>query len=84
MQIENIDYRKIKRLIQSAREFTIKADSYTKEALELLEDIGIDLYVPTEAENADTLEQAISCYIQYNEYNIDDIMREIVNNEGNL
>lgn len=32
---------------------------------------------PTAAENADNLEEAISCFIHYGEYNIADLMNEI-------
>ena len=33
--------------------------------------------LPYGAENADDLEQAINCYIQYGEYSIDELLDEI-------
>lgn len=44
---------------------------------DFLSDINADLEVPTDAENADTLEEAINCFVQYGEYNIDGILKEL-------
>lgn len=44
---------------------------------DFLSDINADLEVPTDAENADTLEEAINCFVQYSEYNIDGILKEL-------
>lgn len=45
---------------------------------DLLEDMCIDAErVPSEAENADNLKDAITCYLSYGEYSVAGIMREI-------
>lgn len=44
----------------------------------LLEDMCIDAdLVPTKAENADNLKEAITCYLSYGEYSLSGIMREV-------
>lgn len=44
----------------------------------LLEDMCIDAdSIPTKAENADNLKEAITCYLSYGEYSMAGIMREI-------
>lgn len=37
----------------------------------------IDLDIHSDTENADTLEKAINCYVQYGEYNLTDLLKEI-------
>ena len=56
------------------------------EALRLVYDTIDKLYenvdltrVPTCAENAENLEEAINCYVSYNEYTIEDLIEEIEN-----
>lgn len=70
-----IDLKDIRKLIQKARKKSIELNDATQEVFDALSDI--DLYVPTDAENADDLEQAINCYIQYGEYSIDELLDEI-------
>lgn len=44
----------------------------------LLGDMCIDAdSIPTKAENADNLKEAIACYLSYGEYSVAGIMREI-------
>lgn len=44
----------------------------------LLDDMCIDAEsVPTNAENADNLKEAITCYLSYDEYSVAGIMREV-------
>ena len=47
--------------------------------MDVIEDMGvIDLSrFETKAENADNLEEAIYCYIQYGEFDVDSIIEEI-------
>lgn len=40
----------------------------------------VNLEGSTEAENANCLDEAINCYIQYNEYDLTNIMKEIKEN----
>lgn len=54
------------------------------QVFKLLEDMCIDPEsVPTDAENADTLADAITCYLSYDEYNVAGIMREVRGAYGN-
>lgn len=66
------------RKIETARKKSISfADSYYK-AMSDLESLirGTDL-IQSDAENADNLQDAISCYIQYGEYSLDKLRQEI-------
>ena len=72
--------------IQEAKRAQTSAD----QALELVYNTIFTLFddvnlaeIPTEAENADNLEQAISCYVQYGEYDIEKLVDEICNIKGN-
>ena len=69
------DLKDIRKLIQKARKKSIELNNATQEVFDALSDI--DLCVPTDAENADDLEQAINCYIQYGEFSIDELLNEI-------
>lgn len=69
------DLKDIRKLIQKARKKSIELNDATPAVFDALSDV--DLCVPTDAENADDLEQAISCYIQYGEYSIDELLDEI-------
>lgn len=69
------DLKDIRKLIQKARKKSIELNDATQAVFDVLSDI--DLNVPTDAENADDLEQAISCYIQYGEFSIDELLDEI-------
>ena len=72
---KTISFSELRRLIQKARKKSIELNDATQAVFDALSDI--DLYVPTDAENADDLEQAIACYIQYGEYSIDELLDEI-------
>ena len=37
----------------------------------------IDLDAPSDAENADCLNDAVSCYVQYGEYGVANLIKEI-------
>jgi hypothetical protein len=43
---------------------------------ELLADLPVE-EIPTNAYNADNLQEAITCYLSYGEYDIDSLMAEI-------
>lgn len=58
-----------------AREHVLKMNSIMQEIFDELTNECLEL--PTDAENADTVEDAICCYIQYGEYNPEDIWKEI-------
>lgn len=75
MNKENMDVLKDK--INFARKTGLRAGKAVREVFYMLDRMGIDLSLPTNAENADNLEDAILCYIQYGEYDLENIMREI-------
>lgn len=69
----------IRRAILKSRELEVKQLIISNDIVGLLAKLGIynPELVKTNAENADDLEQAIQCFIDYDEYNIDDLMKEI-------
>lgn len=58
-----------------AREYVLKMNSIMQEIFDELPNECLEL--PTDAENADTVEDAICCYIQYGEYSPENIWKEI-------
>lgn len=68
----------LKVVLQKARKASKKADEELGKVYAILEDMCIDLEVPTNAENADNLEQAVNCYVQYGEYNLKGLVDEIM------
>ena len=66
-----------KRKILKARRLATELEEAEREAFRFLDKIGVDITKPTAAENADNLGDAVSCYIQYEEFNIDELMEEI-------
>lgn len=67
----------ISKLLQKARKQQQKSDEAVFAVYQVLEDIGINLDVPSKAENADCLNDAISCYIQYGEFGCKNLILEI-------
>lgn len=67
----------IKKALQKARRKYIEAEIELNNLYDFLSDINADLEVPTDAENADTLKEAINCFVQHGEYNIDGILKEL-------
>ena len=66
------------RKIEAARKKSISfADSYYKAMLDLESLIRDTDLIQSDAENADNLQDAISCYIQYGEYSLDKLRQEI-------
>jgi hypothetical protein len=68
----------LKEALQKARKASKKADEELRKVYAILEDMCIDLEVETNAENADDLEQAVNCYVQYGEYTIKGLLKEIM------
>lgn len=73
--MNNNSFSELRRLIQKAKKKSIELNDATQAVFDALSDV--DLCVPTDAENADDLEQAINCYIQYGEFSIDELLDEI-------
>ena len=67
----------IKKLLQKARKKSKESDEALRTVYKAIEDMCIDLDVHSDAENADTLEEAINCYVQYGEYKLTDLLKEI-------
>ena len=71
----------IRKSLQRVRQKYIEAEKELEKELnnlyDFLSNINVDLEVATDAENADTLEEAINCFVQYGEYNIDGILKEL-------
>jgi hypothetical protein len=65
------------KLLKKARTLQKKANEVSFCVYQTLESMGINLDVPTRAENADCLDDAISCYIQYGEFGCKNLILEI-------
>jgi hypothetical protein len=70
-------YEIIRKAILSARKSQEVAQAKTDKVYRLLDGIGTNLEADSKAENATILGDAISCFIDYDEYGIDNIMEEI-------
>lgn len=64
----------LKKLLENARKAELRAKSIEERIFVELEYMKIDLSLPT---NADSLEEAICCFVQYGEYGLENILREI-------
>lgn len=72
-----------KKFLERGRKARIKADLITQELFNKLdEDMGLRHSIlsdiPSNAENADNLEEAIQCYMQYGEYDPDLLWDELI------
>ena len=72
-----------KKLLERGRKAYIKAELITNELFDKLEqDMGLRTSIlsdiPSNAENADNLEEAIQCYMQYGEYDSDLLWDELI------
>ena len=67
--------------VESLHNQSIRLQEGINKLLYDLEDMGVDLFAPSDAENADDITTAIQCYITYSEYNLDSIWEEIKANE---
>lgn len=67
----------LSKLLQKARKAQIKADEALFAVHQALDDMCIDIDAPSKAENADCLNEAVSCYVQYGEYGCKNLLSEI-------
>ena len=72
-----------KKLLERGRKAHIKAELITNELFDKLEqDMGLRTSIlsdiPSNAENADNLKEAIQCYMQYGEYDSDLLWDELI------
>lgn len=75
--MDELTFMDLKKLLQKARKAQQKADEALHAVYNALDDMCIDLDAPSDAENADCLDHAISCYVQYGEYGIANLLKEI-------
>jgi hypothetical protein len=67
----------LSRLLRNARKAQKNAEESSNMVYQVLEDMCIDLGATSRAENAENLNEAISCYILYGEYTHKDLLSEI-------
>lgn len=71
-------FREFKKLLRSAKRKAAAAQAAEDEVFRLIECMGIvPDSVPTNAENADNLQDAITCYLSYDEYSEKGIISEV-------
>lgn len=75
--LNELTYDNLRKLLKKARAAQVRADEALRRVFLVLEDMCLDLDAPTDAENADNLDDAVSCYIQYGEYSIAGLIKEI-------
>lgn len=66
---------------KQARDYTAKAQELTREIFNALSDECVEK--PTKTLLAETIGEAITCYIEYGEYNPNDIWHEITHTTEN-
>ena len=72
--------RTIENAIKRAKKKANEAQAAEMQVYKMLDDACIDLTTPTEAENASNLDEAIACYLSYDEYSLAGLMKEIREN----
>lgn len=74
---KSVEYE-LKVTLKKARKASQKADKELQNVYEILENMCIDLETATNAENANNLEEAVNCYVQYGEYSVNGLVEEIM------
>lgn len=69
--------RNIKSALKQAKNKANAAQAAEQRVYTMLEDAHVNLQAVTQAENADNLDEAIACYLSYDEYTLDGLMEEI-------
>lgn len=71
-------FRELKKLLRSAKRKAEAAQVAENEVFEMLFKMGISpADSPTSAENANNLQEPITCHLSYGEYTIDGIINEV-------
>lgn len=66
------------RMLKTARMAAVKAQKDEYFVFQALEVMGINAKeIPTDAPNANNLEEAVSCFLQYGEYSVAEILKEV-------
>lgn len=81
---KDIYIKRIKQLLKSGRKAYQKASTIESEIFDILDQLGIPdpSLIPTNAENANSLFEAITCFTQYGEYSVAQIAEEIESISG--
>ena len=75
---DELVFMEFEKALKSAKRKAVAAQKAQNHIFELLEDMRIDAEkIPTKAENASDLGEAITCYLDYGEYTLLGIMREV-------
>ena len=75
---DEIVFSIFERILKRAKAAAEKAQAAERMVFKALEDMCIvPEDVPTGAENAENLEEAITCYLEYDEYSVAGIMKEV-------
>ena len=72
-----------KKIVEKGRKAYVKAEDITQELFIKIEEelgIGKDIIsdIPTNSPNADNIEEAICCYMQYGEYDTGSLWEELI------
>ena len=80
---DELVFMEFEKILKSAKRKALVAQEAQDEVFRALEDMCIDAEsVPSDAENATNLGEAICCYLDYDEYSLSGIMREVRNAYG--
>lgn len=69
--------RELEKLIRKAKKAYEKAQEAEAAVFQMLDNMHLDLEAPSEAENAENLDQAVACYLNYGEFSLSGLMSEI-------
>lgn len=75
--MDELTFMEVKKLLQKAKKAYEKAQEAEAAVFSALENMCLDLGVPTDAENASDLGEAVACYLNYGEYTLSGLMKEI-------
>ena len=68
----------IKKLLLKAREYNQKSTDIVNKIFDYCDEAGVDLRELPSNCNADCIANSITCYVAYNEYEVDKIVDEII------
>lgn len=74
---DELTMMEVKKLLQKAKKAYKTAQAAEAAVFQALDDMCLDLDVPSAAENASTLGEAVTCYLNYGEYSLAGLLSEI-------